>query len=135
MTKLIAVAIIIVVLFCGWEYFLYWDRINTEKESAQKAAAAAENIRPESLQGVPYQLDTSLQNAYKGGAAGLHNWLKVYGSRIEDPRKAWIELDYVIAIAREDPGEAKRVYAEVRARLKPSSPVWSRVKKLETTYQ
>jgi hypothetical protein len=54
---------------------------------------------------------------------------------VQDPRKAWIELDYCIAVAREDPAEAKRAFASVKNRTPQSSPVWPRIKQLEKTYE
>jgi hypothetical protein len=65
----------------------------------------------------------------------LKNWLKTYGQSVEDPRKAWIELDYCVAIARQDPAEAKRVFAQVKERISPSSLVWPRMKQLEKAYE
>ena len=134
MTKVIAAFAIIVVLYIGWEVFLYWDKVSHEEETKQKQDAAAMVIGDQ-LQGVPYQLETSLQNARKQGATGLKNWLKAHGQSIEDPRKAWIELDYCIAVARQDTAEAKRVFAQVKERTPPSSPVWPRIKQLEKTYE
>ena len=55
--------------------------------------------------------------------------------QVEDPRKAWIELDYCVAVAREDTSEAKRVFKEVKERTPTSSPVWPRIQQLEKTYQ
>jgi hypothetical protein len=52
-----------------------------------------------------------------------------------NPSKAWIELDYCTLIAREDPAEARRLFAAVKERTPASSPVWDRVKKLEKTYE
>jgi hypothetical protein len=134
MTKVIAAFAIIIVLYIGWEVFLYWDKVSHEEETKQKQDAAAMVIGDQ-LQGVPYQLETSLQNARKQGATGLKNWLKAHGQSIEDPRKAWIELDYCIAVARQDTAEAKRVFAQVKERTPPSSPVWPRIKQLEKTYE
>jgi hypothetical protein len=57
-----------------------------------------------------------------------------HGQSVEDPRKAWIELDYCVAVAREDPAEARRVFAREGA-AGPSSPVWPRMKQLEKTYE
>jgi hypothetical protein len=65
----------------------------------------------------------------------LRNWLKAYDRQIKDPRKAWIELDYCVLVAREDPAEARRVFASVKDRMPASSPVWPRIKQLEKTYQ
>ena len=61
----------------------------------------------------------------------MKNWLKTHSQSVEDPRKAWIELDYCVAVAREDPAEARRVFATVKERTPPSSPVWPRIKQLE----
>jgi len=134
MTKLIAIFIIVLVLFGGWHLFLYWEKVKNEEATAQKQAAAA-IVSGNQLPGLPSQLESSLDAAQKQGAAGLRNWLKIYNRNVVDPRKAWIELDYCVAVAREDPAEAKRVFAEVKGRLQPSSPVWPRVKQLEKTYE
>jgi len=134
MTKVIAALIIIVVLWGGWELFLYWDKVKNEDETKQKQEAAS-MVMGDQLAGVPGQLEMSLQAARKQGAAGLRNWLKINNQSIEDPRKAWIELDYCVAVAREDPAEARRVFAEVKARTPPSSPIWPRIKQLEATFK
>ena len=134
MTKVIAAFIIIVVVWGGWELFLYWDKVKNEDETKQKQAAAA-MVVGDQLPGLAYQLEGSLQAARKQGAAGLKSWLKTHSQSVEDPRKAWIELDYCVAVAREDTAEARRVFATVKERTSQSSPVWPRIKKLEETYQ
>jgi hypothetical protein len=134
MTKLIAAFIIIVVLYGGWELFLYWDRIKNEEDTARKQAASAVVV-PENLPGLPDKLQASLQTAREQGPAAFGAWLKTYGNMVQDPRKAWIELDYCIAIAREDPSEAKRVFGRVKDRTLASSPVWPRIQQLDKTYQ
>ena len=134
MTKIIAALIIIVVVWGGWELFLYWDKVKNEDETKQKQAAAA-MVVGDQLPGLAYQLEGSLQAARKQGAAGLKSWLKTHNQSVEDPRKAWIELDYCVAVAREDTAEARRVFATVKERTSQSSPVWPRIKKLEETYQ
>ena|SRR5579859_4934042 len=134
MTKLIAALILLAVLFGVWELFFYWERVKNEEETQKKQAAAAVVVG-EQLPGMPSQLESSLAAARNHGAAGLRNWLKVYGPKIEDPRKAWIELDYCVLVSREDPSEARRVFAEVKNRTPESSPVWPRIKQLEKTYE
>ena len=134
MTKLIAALIIVAVLYGGWELFLYWEKVKNEEETKQKQDAAT-MVNGDQLPGMSYKLEPSLQAARKQGAAGLRNWLKTYNQSVEDPRKAWIELDYCVAVAREDPAEAKRVFAAVKERIGPSSPVWPRMKQLERTYE
>lgn len=133
MTKLIAVLFVVVVLYGGWHLFLYWDKVKNEEETAKKQSAAAEVV-PEQLPGMPQSLEPTLQAAQKQGAAGLRNFLKTYGRSVQDPRKAWIELDYCLAITREDPSEARRVFAAVKDRTPPASPVWPRIRRLQSTY-
>ena len=132
-TKLIAAVVIIAVLYGGWNLFLYWEKVRDEKESVRKEAAAA--VSGDTLQGLPYGLDQSLRTAEGQGPAALKAWLKDYGHLVQDPRKAWIELDYCVMVARNDPAEARRVFAAVRDRTSPASPVWKRVKQLAPTYE
>ena len=134
MTKLIAVVIIALVLWGGWELFFYWERVKNEQENEKKQAVAAAVVG-ERLAGMPYQLEGSLKAAQSQGAAALQAWLKTYGQSLQDPRKAWIELDYCVLISRENPAEAKRLFAEVKARTPESSPVLPRIKQLEKTYE
>jgi hypothetical protein len=133
-TKLIAAVIIVAVLYGGWNLFFYWEKVRDEKESVRKEAVAAA-VTGESLPGLPYGLEQSLRSAESQGAIGLKNWLKEYGASVKDPRKAWVELDYCIMIARNDPAEARRIFASVRERTGPTSPVWPRVKQLAPTYE
>jgi hypothetical protein len=135
MTKLIAGLIIAVVLFCGWRLFLYWDDVQHEEEIKRKEEAAREITTDEQLTGVPYQLENSLRTAKTMGATGLGNWLKAYGNAVQDPRKAWLQLDYCELISRQNVAEAKRLYQEVKGRTKPDSPVYKRVMKLQRTYE
>ena len=134
MTKVIAVFIIVLVLYGGYSLFLYWEKVKNEEETKQKQEAAT-MVMGDQLPGIPSQLEQSLQEARKRGAAGLRDWLKAHGQSIEDPRKAWIELDYCVAVAREDTAEARRVFASVKERIGSASPVWPRVKQLEKTYE
>jgi hypothetical protein len=133
-TKLIAILIIVAALYGGWQSYLYWERFKDEAETKQKQEAAA-LVTGDQLPGLPYQLETTLQAARKKGTAGLRSWLKTYGQNVEDPRKAWIELDFCVAVARDDPAEARRVFTEVKGRLGTNSPVWPRLKQLEKTYE
>jgi hypothetical protein len=134
MTKAIAVLIIVLVIYGGWELFLYWDKVKNEEEASQKQAASSV-IDPNNLPGLPQNAIPALHAAEKQGPIGLKNFLRDYNRVIQDPRKAWIELDYCVKVAREDPAEARRVFAEVKARTSPASPVWPRIKQLEKSYE
>ena len=134
MTKIISVLIIVLVIYGGWKLFFYWEQVRDEKANSEKAAAAAAVV-PEQLPGMPSELEPSLQAAQKAGAPALKNWLKQHNRVVGDPRRAWIELDYVNLVARGDPAEARRVFAAVKKRTTPASPVYERVKQLEKTYE
>ena len=134
MSKLIAALIIVAVLFGGWHLYFYWERVKNEEESVRQTAAAAE-VTGDTLQGLPEKLAPTLHAAQAQGAAGLRNWLKTYGDAVKDPRKAWIELDYCVAVTREDTAEARRVFNKVKDRTPKSSPVYPRIEKLAKTYQ
>ena len=102
---------------------------------SRSCSAAAAAVVPEQLAGMPAGLEPSLQAAQTAGAPGLKNWMKQYGRSVGDPRLAWIELDYVVLVARDDPAEARRLFAAVKKRTTPASPVYERVKQLEKTYE
>jgi hypothetical protein len=133
MTKLLGVLAIALAIWGGYEIFEMWDRYDTDKDlKAQQAAASV--VIGDQLQGMPDGLERTYQIAQKNGAEGIRKWLKAYGARVQDPRRAWIELDYMVLIAHEDPVEAKKVFADVKARVPESSRVYPRVKELEKTY-
>jgi hypothetical protein len=134
MTKLIAILIVLLALFVGWRFFLYWEKVRDENEAKHKQQASAV-VAGDQLPGLPDKLAPSLETAKKQGAAGLRTWLKNYGRLVQDPRKAWIELDYCALVSHEDLPEARRIYAEVKARTPESSPVWPRIKELQNVYQ
>jgi hypothetical protein len=128
----IVVAILIVYLiFVGWSQY---DKYRTDQDLRAKQAAA-EAIVPEQLPGMPDGWEQSYKTVQKGGAVAIRNWLRAYGGRVGDPRRAWIELDYMQMISREDPQEAKRIFADVKARTPEDSPIYPRIKLLEKTYQ
>jgi len=132
MTKLISILIILVVAWVGWKTYTYWEGIRGEKAAAEKSSVIS---NPQQLEGLPPQLEASLQAAERAGAATLKNWLDTYGKMVRDPRLAWIELDYCVMVARDKPAEAKGVFATVKKRTPNSSPVHPRVKQLERTYE
>ncbi|HWX22310.1 MAG TPA: hypothetical protein VN578_20610 [Candidatus Binatia bacterium] len=137
MTKLIAALFIAAFLYVGWLLYLRWDKVRNEEETSKKQAVAAQ-VRPENLAGMPnqsQQMENSLRAAQEQGPTAFKNWLKTYGRSVQDPRKAWIQLDYCLAISREDPAEAKRIFAEVKGRTPATSPVYPRIKQLENTYE
>jgi hypothetical protein len=132
----IAVVAIIAVLAGAYKIWEYWDKVSHDQDIAEQEAKAKLNYNPDSLPGMPEDLRKGYEIVKQNNSPeGLGKWLKAVGSRIDDPRRASIELDYVVGIASTDPQEAKRVFADVAGRLKPDSPVYPRMKQLEKTYQ
>ena len=131
----ISILIIVAVVFVVYKGWDYWETVNKQRE-AQKQADYTQ-IDPRSLPGVPYNAENALQEAYNKGTVALKEWIDnaKRSPLISDPRLAWIELDYVVRVAREDPVQARKVFAEVKKRTPPDSPVYRRIKELEKTYE
>jgi hypothetical protein len=134
MTKLISIFVIVLVLFAGWRVYKYYQQVEDETQKTGQTPTTTE-VRPEDLPGLPNELYSSYQKAQQGGATGLRNWLNAYGAKVKDPRKAWIEIDYSLAIFRDDPNEARRVFNGVKQRTETNSPVYPRVRQLEKTFE
>lgn len=133
MKVLISILIVVAVIFVAWKTWEYWDRVQTQKEAAEQAAKRP--VDPRSLDGMDYRLEPSLQEVMdRKDPQALKAWLDRYRPVLKDPRLAWIELDYVLMVAPQNPVEAKRVYRAVKQRTPTNSPVYRRVKELEKTY-
>lgn len=135
MSKLIGIIVIVLVIWGGYTLWEFWDKYNTGKDLKEQEARQSQII-PEQLAGMPNgKMEETYKMAQKNGATGIRKWLKVYGAQVDDPRRAWIELDYVVAVSQEDPVEAKHVFADVKSRTPKESPVYRRIKDLEKTYE
>lgn len=133
MTKAIWVLIILVVGYIGYLLFQQWDKARLE-HAGQKPEQAAALATGDSLAGMPYQLDAGYRAAKASGAANFRTWFNTNEKLLADPRKAWIELELCVAMTRDNPAEAKKIYAAVKGRVPPSSPVYGKVKELEKTF-
>lgn len=133
-TKLIAVVIIVLVLFGCYELVNYYADVKQESETHAKEAAA-KKVVGNRLTGMPYELQQSLTVAQQAGPKAFGNWLANYGRSVQDPRLAWIQLDYVVAISRDDPATAKKIFAAVKDRTPSSSPVYPRIQELAKSYE
>jgi hypothetical protein len=114
-----------------WQLYNYWGNFKTPAAAAPQVQQA---IPDDQLPGLPPSLQSALDAARQRGAPGLHDFLTTYGNSISDPRRAAIELDYVVLVAPSSATEARRVFAKVKGRLTPTSPVYNRLVQLEKTY-
>jgi hypothetical protein len=134
MRFLVGLIIVIGLALGAWQLHEYWENFK-EKEPAPAAAPPPADVSGDQLPGLPPKLQPLLEIARNRGATGLRDFLARYGKNIDDPRRAWIELDYVVLLAQSSPGEARREFAKVKSRIQSDSPVYNRVKQLEKTYE
>ena len=135
MTKLISVLIILLVVFLGYRFYVYWEKVDSEQDIREKEAAARMITRGDQLAGLPWELDPSLRAAQEKGPEAMRLWIANYGSRVEDPRLAWIQLDYCMMIARSSPNDARQIFARVADRVPTNSPVYPRIQRLADTFK
>jgi len=133
MKFLVGVIIIVGLSMGGWQLYQYWG--NFKEKDTTAIAPAEPEISGDQLPGMPPKLQPVLDVARKRGAAGLHDFLTMYGNTINDPRRASIELDYVVLLAQSSPGQARQEFAKVKSRVPSNSPMYNRVKQLEKTYE
>ena len=135
MKAAISVLLVIGFIFGVYKLWDYWDNLDRQKvQSIEKAEKEA--IRGESLPGLPQALEADLTKAKADGPKATKAFIERIKKSplVADPRLAWIEIDYVVAVSLQDPVEAKRAFREVKQRVTPDSPVYRRVKELEKTY-
>ena len=135
MKVIIALLLAVMVFWVGKRIYSTYQKAEKETYSGERRDESPPKPTDSALPGLPASLESSLAAAEKRGAAGLRDWLSSYRIYVHDPRLAAIELDYVVLISHQDPAEARRIFKEVHDRTSSSSPVYERVKKLESTFQ
>ena len=132
-----AISILIIIAVCvgAFKLWEYWDKVSQEKEQTEKIADGSD-IKEYQLPGMPYELDQRYTAAKQKGAAGIKDFLEAYrkAPKFEDPRKAWVELDYALLITGSDPLEAKRIFLDVKQRTPTNSLIYPRIRAMSKTY-
>jgi hypothetical protein len=131
---LLGILVIAALAMGGWKLYEYWGTFQP-KDGQTISASASPEAEEDQLPGMPPSLQSALQVARQRGATGLHDFLQEYGNTIADPRRAAIELDYVVLLAESSPGAARQEFAKVKSRVPPTSPVYKRVQDLAKTYE
>jgi hypothetical protein len=136
---LLGIVIVVGLAMGGYQLWEYWGKFSNVNGSSSASTSASSSAAVQddstSLPGMSPKLEPLLAASRNRGAAGLHDFLLTYGKTISDPRLASIELDYVVLVAKDDPTEARRVFAKVKSRTSPTSPVYPRVQLLQKTYE
>jgi hypothetical protein len=102
-----------------------------ERVEERSAPAATD----ESLPPLSPPLEASLANATQAGPQALGQWLRQNGGWVPEPRLSAIHLDLAQMLVRSNPAEARRLYAAVKARTPPQSPLAPRLKQLSRTFE
>lgn len=131
MKFLISILILAALIWGGVKINERWTNIRDSNDPDRAAEPQPGNALP----GMPAQLEDGYEAAKKRGASSLKKWLATYRRNIQDPRLAAIEMDYVVLVGTGNAEEARRVLAEIDARINPDSPVYERLKSLEKVYQ
>ncbi len=128
MKNLIGLAMIAAVLFGVYKLWEVYDQSNATKKLEGRVDQTREFGAH--LQGMDLRLEPRLREAYGKGALGLAAFLKDYSNtpHLQDPRLAWVELDYAKLLINKDPGQGKKVFLQVQARVPTGSPVAGQVK-------
>jgi hypothetical protein len=134
MLRLLIIAVLIyggylVATFLKGEYNKAESRNGTPVETVPAGTPQTE------LPGMPPQLAASLETAEGRGPATLKKWLEVNRKNLRDPKLGDIELDYAVAVFRQDSAEARAIYKDVKERTPAHSPLQARLKRLEHTFE
>ena len=136
MKALLSILIVIGVIFAAYKGYEYWEKVSHDEELTEKAQRGTD-IRPGELPGMPWQIEQKYRELEAKGAQGMKAFLETYRNApsFKDPRKAWIELDYMVMITGSDPIEAKKIFADVKSRVKTNSVIYPRIRSLAPTYE
>ena len=135
MKQIISLVLIVALGVGAWELFQLWEKYSSDTDLKQAQADADANIVPEQLAGMPDQWEAGYKQATNGGMKTWTAWMKKNAQQVGDPRRAWIELEYMIKVSADDPQEAKSIFASVKDRTPTNSPIYPRILQLEKTYQ
>ncbi len=126
------IAIVLVAIVGAIGNFVYSEY--TGKNHPEAKRRAAEAAASAGLDGIPFELHESLQAARAAGPAALKQWLEKHARVCQDPGLASVQLDYVMQLGRTNPSEAKKLFQQIRGRIRSDSPVYDKMKKIEPTF-
>lgn len=133
MRQFLGIVLICVAVLAFRAFYHYFDGFMVAQLPPSQSQTT--NSAVPNLPGMPPSLEASFAAAEAQGPKILRRWIDYYGMNIADPRRAAIELDYVVMVSREDMAEARRVFGVVKARIPTNSPVYPRIKRLEQAYE
>lgn len=138
MLRLIIIALIVYgVFYVGSSMMSKYKQIDRQSGHAQVSEGAAPDAEPAtttSLDGMPPQLQASLDTAEAQGPAALKRWLSANRKFCRDPKLGDIEIDLAVALMRQNTAEARELFQSVKDRTPANSPLQPRIKRLARTF-
>lgn len=136
MKALISILIVLIVILGAFKLWDYWEKVSQEQEQNQKAADGSD-VDPNRLRGMEWDVEPIYAEARQKGPVEIGKFLERFDKspKLKDPRKAWIELDYIVSITSSDPVAAKRRFQGVKERVKTNSVVYPRIRAMSKTFE
>jgi len=129
--QILTVIFIAIAVYIGVKFNAYFRK---SMQQAEQKAEGPPRYAPGKLPGLAAELEPAYEDAKKRGLEGLREFLGKHRAEIEDPRLADIQMDYAVLAGRANPDEARRVLADIRPRLAPTSPAYKRFEQLQKVY-
>ena len=136
MKALISILIVLMLILGAFKLWDYWEKVSQEQELNQKAADGSD-VDPTRLRGVEWDVENLYLEARQKGPDDVRKFLDRFDKspKFKDPRRAWIELDYIVSITSSDPVAAKQRFLDVKERIKTNSAVYPRIRAMSKTYE
>jgi hypothetical protein len=106
----------------------------TESAPSKKSGGGAP-VSSQNLDGMPPQLQGSLDLAQSQGPGAMKRWLDANRRYCRDPKLGDIELDYAVALMRQNSVAARELYQNVKNRTPANSPLQARLQRLSKTFE
>jgi hypothetical protein len=132
MLRLLILALLI------WGGYYVVSSLTSRYQSIEKKETVANQPAPvpnSSLEGMPYQLQGSLDAAESQGPAALKRWIDANRRYLHDPKLGDIELDLAVSLMRQNLAEARTIYKDVKSRTPANSPLQGRLQKLSKSFE
>src|SRR5689334_15097317 len=133
MLRLIIIALLI------WGGYYVVSSLTSRYQAIEKKETVANQPAPvapsSSLEGMPYQLQASLDTAEGQGPAALRRWIDANRRYLRDPKLGDIELDLAVGLMRQNISDARAIYQDVKSRTPANSPLQGRLQKLSKSFE
>jgi hypothetical protein len=135
MRQFLTIVLVVGAIWLGLKFYNYAKTSVREADQQSQEVDTFDQPAPGKLPGMPASMEASLEQAKRAGPEALAAWLMRNRMTVRDPRRAEIELDYVVLVGPTDRKEARRVLQNLESRIGPDSPLRKKYERLRKTYQ